>query len=217
MIKLENVSKTYKGRNYSLNALKNINLEIDNNEFVSIIGKSGSGKSTLMKIIGLLDNDYSGTYYFDNIDIKNKTDNEISITRRDISFVFQDFQLINKFTVYKNIELAYLIKYRKSNKEKILQVIENVGLSDKKDCFPDELSGGQKQRVSIARALVTNPKVIIADEPTGALDEKTSQEILDLLISINRKGTTMILVTHDNDIAKMSDRILTISNGEVME
>jgi len=135
--------------------------------------------------------------------------------RRNIGFIFQDFQLINRYSIYKNVELAYVIKYKQTNKQKILKVLCDVGLSDRITSYPDELSGGQKQRVSIARALVTNPKVIIADEPTGALDEKTSTEIMDLLLGINKLGTTIILVTHDNDIAQKASRIVRIVDGEI--
>lgn len=215
MIQLKNINKKYIGRNFEVNALKNISLKIEKSEFVSIIGKSGSGKSTLIKIIGLLDNDFLGEYLFNNENIKEKNDNNITMIRRNIGFIFQDFKLISRYNVYKNIEISYIIKYNKINKDKILQVIKDVGLLDKIYSFPDELSGGQKQRVSIARALVTDPELIIADEPTGALDEITSKEILDILININKLGKTIILVTHDMDIAKRAKRVITIINGEI--
>jgi len=215
MIKLKNVEKKYFARNYELDALKNINLEILKSEFLAIVGKSGSGKSTLIKIIGMLDSEFQGSYEFDNIFIQDQNDNNITVMRRNIGFIFQDFQLINRYSIYKNVELAYVIKYKQTNKQKILKVLCDVGLSDRITSYPDELSGGQKQRVSIARALVTNPKVIIADEPTGALDEKTSTEIMDLLLGINKLGTTIILVTHDNDIAQKASRIVRIVDGEI--
>ena len=215
MIKLKNVEKKYFARNYELDALKNINLEILKSEFLAIVGKSGSGKSTLIKIIGMLDSEFQGSYEFDNIFIQDQNDNNITVMRRNIGFIFQDFQLINRYSIYKNVELAYVIKYKQTNKQKILKVLCDVGLSDRITSYPDELSGGQKQRVSIARALVTNPNVIIADEPTGALDEKTSTEIMDLLLGINKLGTTIILVTHDNDIAQKASRIVRIVDGEI--
>ena len=136
--------------------------------------------------------------------------------RRSIGFIFQDFQLIPRYNVYKNVELSYAIKYKKIDKKKILETIKSMGLIDKINSYPDELSGGQKQRVSIARALVTDPQLIIADEPTGALDESTAQEILDIIMDINKRGTTVIFVTHDNDIAKKAHRILKLKNGEII-
>ena len=216
MIKLENVSKRYKGRNFQLTALKDINISINKSEFVAIVGKSGSGKSTLIKIIGLLDSDFQGRYNFDGEVVNGCNDGKLTLMRRDIGFIFQDFQIITRYNVYKNVELSYVIKYKKINKKKILEIIDKVGLIDKINSYPEELSGGQKQRVAIARALVTNPKLIIADEPTGALDETTTQEILNIIMDINKQGTTVIFVTHDNDIAKKVDRILQLKNGEII-
>ena len=216
MIKLKNINKKYIGKNFDLVALNNINLEIKQSEFVSIIGKSGSGKSTLVKIIGLLDNNFKGEYKFNNISVINMKDNLLTSMRQDIGFIFQDFQLIPRYTVYKNVELSYVIKYNEINEKKILDAIDSVGLIDKINSYPDELSGGQKQRVCIARALVTNPKLIIADEPTGSLDESTTNEILELILNINKNGTTLLLVTHDNDIAQKSNKIIKISNGEIL-
>lgn len=215
IISLKNVNKKYTGRNFELTALKDINIDIEESEFVAIVGKSGSGKSTLIKIIGLLDNDFQGEYIYDNESISECNDTKLTLIRRNIGFIFQDFQLIPRYNVYKNVELSHAIKYKKVDKEKILEVIKSVGLIDKINSYPDELSGGQKQRVAIARALVTNPQIIIADEPTGALDEGTSKEILDLIMEINKKGTTIILVTHDIDIANKANRILRITNGEI--
>lgn len=216
MISLKNVSKKYKGRNFELTALKDIDINIAESEFVAIVGKSGSGKSTLIKIIGLLDNDFQGEYSFNGESIRDCNDNQLTLMRRSIGFIFQDFQLIPRYNVYKNVELSYAIKYKKIDKKKILETIKSMGLIDKINSYPDELSGGQKQRVSIARALVTDPQLIIADEPTGALDESTAQEILDIIMDINKRGTTVIFVTHDNDIAKKAHRILKLKNGEII-
>ena len=216
MISLKNVSKKYKGRNFELTALKDIDINIAESEFVAIVGKSGSGKSTLIKIIGLLDNDFQGEYSFNGESIRDCNDNKLTLMRRSIGFIFQDFQLISRYNVYKNVELSYAIKYKKVDKKRILETIKSVGLIDKTNSYPDELSGGQKQRVSIARALVTDPQLIIADEPTGALDESTAQEILNIIMDINKRGTTVIFVTHDNDIAKKAHRILKLKNGEII-
>ncbi|MGL5020690.1 MAG: ABC transporter ATP-binding protein [Mycoplasmatales bacterium] len=214
MIKLTNIQKSYQGRAERFHALKGINLEIKKGEYIAIVGSSGCGKTTLLKIIGLLDNKYSGQYYFNNEEISTYVDKKLTSFRAaNIGFVFQDFQLIQRLNVYQNIEIALVVSKQKTSKEKIMSVLKQVGLEDKSNSYPDELSGGQKQRVSIARALVKEPSIIIADEPTGALDEDTSLEILKLFDQINKLGKTIIVVTHDENVAKNAERIVTIKRG----
>ncbi len=213
MIRLNKIRKVYKLGESEFVALKNISLSINKGEFVSIIGKSGSGKSTLIKIIGLIDSDYSGELFIDGQSMINMNDNEISTKRQHIGFVFQDFQLLERYNVYKNVEIPYIIKYKRTNRALIESVLMSLDLLDKQDNLPNELSGGQKQRVAIARALVTSPSIIIADEPTGALDNTNSQEVMKILKQVNIKGITVLVVTHDIDIAKQCDRIIEISDG----
>lgn len=213
MIRLNKIRKAYKLGESEFVALKNISLYINKGEFVSIIGKSGSGKSTLIKIIGLIDSDYSGELFIDGQSMINMNDNEISKKRQHIGFVFQDFQLLERYNVYKNVEIPYIIKYKRTNRALIESVLMSLDLLDKQDNLPNELSGGQKQRVAIARALVTSPSIIIADEPTGALDNTNSQEVMKILKQVNIKGITVLVVTHDIDIAKQCDRIIEISDG----
>lgn len=213
MIRLNKIRKAYKLGESEFVALKNISLNINKDEFVSIIGKSGSGKSTLIKIIGLIDSDYSGELFIDGQSMINMNDNEISKKRQHIGFVFQDFQLLERYNVYKNVEIPYIIKYKRTNRALIESVLMSLDLLDKQDNLPNELSGGQKQRVAIARALVTSPSIIIADEPTGALDNTNSQEVMKILKQVNIKGITVLVVTHDIDIAKQCDRIIEISDG----
>ena len=213
MIRLNKIRKAYKLGESEFVALKNISLNINKGEFVSIIGKSGSGKSTLIKIIGLIDSDYSGELFIDGQSMINMNDNEISKKRQHIGFVFQDFQLLERYNVYKNVEIPYIIKYKRTNRALIESVLMSLDLLDKQDNLPNELSGGQKQRVAIARALVTSPSIIIADEPTGALDNTNSQEVMKILKQVNIKGITVLVVTHDIDIAKQCDRIIERSDG----
>ena len=213
MIRLNKIRQAYKLGESEFVALKNISLNINKGEFVSIIGKSGSGKSTLIKIIGLIDSDYSGELFIDGQSMINMNDNEISKKRQHIGFVFQDFQLLERYNVYKNVEIPYIIKYKRTNRALIESVLMSLDLLDKQDNLPNELSGGQKQRVAIARALVTSPSIIIADEPTGALDNTNSQEVMKILKQVNIKGITVLVVTHDIDIAKQCDRIIEISDG----
>lgn len=215
-IKLQNVYKTYKGRNFLVEALKGINLEIEEGSYCSIVGKSGSGKSSLLKIIGLLDFDYEGAYsLFDNQLRKNK-DSVISKHRRKIGFVFQDFQLINRYTVKKNLETVSVIKLGYVDKERINEVLEEVEMSSKAESYPDELSGGQKQRISIARAMLAKPDLLIADEPTGAIDEENTENILNLVDKLhNDTETTIIIVTHDMDVAQRADRIIELRDGVI--
>lgn len=220
MIELNGVSKIYKDGGTVFYALKNIDLKITDSEFVSICGRSGSGKTTLLNIIGTLDKFNSGTYYLDGNDIGKMCDREKSHLRNEkIGFVLQDFALIDYQTVLYNVMLPLLyskIPFSKTRR-KAEKMLNEVGLEKQIRKRVSQLSGGQKQRVAIARALVNDPSVILADEPTGQLDRATSVEIMQLLKEINRQGRTLIIVTHDEKVAALADRIITISDGKIVK
>lgn len=219
IIQLKDISKKYGKGESEVIALKNVDLTIKNNEFLAIMGPSGSGKSTLLNIIGCMDVPTEGQYYLNGISIKNLSNNELSgIRNSTISFVFQHFALIKDYTVYDNIELPLL--HRKiSNKEKkklILKYAAKLGIDDKLYNKPTELSGGQQQRVAICRALVSESKIILADEPTGALDQKTGRDIINLLRELNKENKTIIVVTHDPQIASSCDRTILINDSKII-
>ncbi len=220
MIKLEHINKDYiLSKDNKVSALKDVNLEINKGEFVAIIGKSGSGKSTLLNLISCMDSRYSGNYYLYDELMNNKSKKELaSIRNSKFGFIFQNFNLLNKMTGYENIEVPLI--YKKVPKRKRNEIIENVAkdldILDRLDHTPKELSGGEQQRVAIARALVTDPDIILADEPTGALDVKTGEQILNILEDLNSKGKTIIIVTHDLDLAKRCKRVISISDGKIL-
>ena len=220
MIKLEHINKDYiLSKDNKVSALKDVNLEINKGEFVAIIGKSGSGKSTLLNLISCMDSRYSGNYYLYDELMNNKSKKELANIRNSkFGFIFQNFNLLNKMTGYENIEVPLI--YKKVPKRKRNEIIENVakdlGILDRLDHTPKELSGGEQQRVAIARALVTDPDIILADEPTGALDVKTGEQILNILEDLNNKGKTIIIVTHDLDLAKRCKRVISISDGKIL-
>lgn len=220
MIQIYDMCKAYQINQISIEALKNINLCIKQNEFVAIVGPSGSGKSTLMNMMGCLDVPTSGTYILDNEEVSNLNDDELAdIRNKKIGFIFQSFNLIQKLTALENVELPliYLGIGGKERLRKARTALENVGLGDRLDHKPNELSGGQQQRVAVARALINDPPIIFADEPTGNLDTKSGVEIMNLLKELHKKGNTIILITHDNDIALQADRIIRINDGEIVE
>lgn len=197
--------------------LKSLDLNILKGEFVMIMGKSGSGKTTLLNILGFLDKFDDGEYIFNNEDVSKLSENQRSVFRNEnIGFIFQQFNLIETLNIYKNVELP-LIYSKESNRKKNKSIIEkslsSVGLLDKINQFPLQLSGGQQQRIAIARALVNNPQIIFADEPTGALDSETSEEIMKLLKELNDNGKTIIMVTHDQDLTKYATRVITLKDG----
>lgn len=216
MICLENVNKSYRmGINF-LHVLHDVSLQVERGEFVSILGASGSGKSTLMNIIGCMDTLDTGRYTLDGISVEQSEPDVLAdIRNKKIGFIFQKYHLIPKYSVLQNMMLPLLIRGtdRKSAQEKAEEILELVGLQQRKIHKPNELSGGQQQRVAIARALITRPAVLLADEPTGALDSKTGQDILSLFGALNRQGNTIIQITHDSNVAKAGSRILTLKDG----
>ncbi len=219
LIELENVYKTYTMGDTVINAADDVSLKINNGEFVAIVGQSGSGKSTLMNIIGCLDVPTKGKYYLNGQDVSKLKDNEqAQIRNKVLGFVFQQYNLIPKLNVEENVELSLLYagKSTQERKELARKALLKVGLGDKMRNLPSQLSGGQQQRVSIARALAGNPSVILADEPTGALDSKTSREVLDFLKKLNNEGNTIILITHDNSIATEAKRVIKIKDGKII-
>ncbi|MTI67113.1 MAG: ABC transporter ATP-binding protein [Firmicutes bacterium] len=220
MIQLKNLTKVYDTGAVKVEALKNVDLNIDKGEFISIMGPSGSGKSTLMNVLGCLDKATLGEYYLDDVKISELDDNELAkIRNKKIGFVFQSFNLLSKTPAIKNVELPmmYAGAHLKERRKKALELLEKVGLLDRKDHKPNELSGGQKQRVAIARALVNNPSIVLADEPTGNLDTKSGEEIMGIFQALNNEGVTIILVTHEEEIANHSKRVVTFRDGLLIE
>lgn len=220
MMKLTNITKTYGNGSLKIPVLKNINLEIEDGEFVAIMGPSGSGKSTLMNMIGFLDSPTEGTYELNGEAISSFRENKLAQLRnRHIGFVFQQFFLLPRLSALKNVE-APLIYANTSRRERIhraKELLTKVGLEDRMRHLPNELSGGQKQRVCIVRALINNPEIILADEPTGSLDSKTSEQILDILVDLNEEGKTIVMVTHEESIASYAKRIVTLRDGMIIE
>jgi putative ABC transport system ATP-binding protein len=220
LLKLVQVSKKYQMDGVSVEALKNVNLAINKGELTSIVGPSGSGKSTLMHIIGCLDRPTSGEYYFDEKKLSQLNDQQLAqIRNKKIGFVFQTFNLLPRVSALHNVELPLFYSNLGSRERHrlALEKLEAVGLAERIEHHPNQLSGGQQQRVAIARALVNRPDLILADEPTGNLDTKSGKEILDLLFDLNKKGNTIVIVTHDLEIAKKCKRIIKIRDGEIID
>lgn len=219
IIKLENLIKVYDTGAIQLKALRGVNLEIEKEEYVAIMGASGSGKSTLMNILGCLDKLTEGKYYLDGVDISSLDDNNLAAIRnKKIGFVFQAFNLLPKLTAIANVELPMMYAgVPKSEREKRARIaLEKVGLSERMYHKPNELSGGQKQRVAIARALVNEPAIILADEPTGNLDSKSSEEIMEIFRGLNDEGVTIVMVTHEPDIAQHTKRAIVFRDGNII-
>lgn len=218
MIKIENVTKVFKLGNEKIYALNDVSFSVEKGEFVSIIGPSGSGKSTLMNIIGLLDIPSSGNYYLDGKDVSKLTDNDLALFRsKSIGFVFQNFNLLPKLTALENVMVPLLYQGYKNSEAKELakESLTKVGLSHRYNHLPNQLSSGQMQRVAIARAIVSHPKIILADEPTGAVDSKTGKDIIKIFEDLNKHGETIVLITHDMNIASHAKRIMKISDGKI--
>lgn len=217
ILRTENLCKSYGSRDTRVDALKNATLSVNKGEFIAVVGPSGSGKSTLLHLIGGVDKPTSGKVFVDDIDIYNLNEKQLAIfRRRKVGFVFQFYNLVPVLTAEENILLPILLDNKKPDKAYINELLDLLGLQDRKNHLPSELSGGQQQRVSIGRALAYKPSIILADEPTGNLDSKNSKEIIDLLkISVKRYNQTLMVITHDVDIASQADRVITIEDGIV--
>ena len=218
LIDLSGINKSYRNGDQELQVLKNINLQVEEGEFLAIMGPSGSGKSTLMNIIGMLDRPSSGTYHLDGKEVARLGEkNSAKVRNQEIGFVFQQFFLLSKLNALQNVELPLIYAGVSQSKRKALakQYLEKVELETRMHHLPSELSGGQKQRVAIARALVNRPSIILADEPTGALDTKTGEQIMELLTELNKEGKTIIMVTHEPEIAAYAKRQIVIRDGVI--
>ena len=219
MIQLTDIYKIYHMGDEEVHALDGINLHISENEFVALMGQSGSGKSTCMNIIGCLDVPTSGTYLLNGQDVSTMNDDQqASIRNKTVGFVFQQYNLIQKLTAFENVELPLIYRgvHEKARREIVNEVLVKLGIDDKAKNLPNQMSGGQQQRVSIARALVGKPSIILADEPTGALDSKTGEELLDLLVQLNEEGNTLVLITHDLKVAERAKRIVRLMDGKII-
>lgn len=219
MIKIENLSKTFRTTEVETIALNKVNLEVRDKEFVAIMGPSGCGKSTLLNILGLLDNPTEGNYYLGDQEVGHLKEKERTNVRKGtIGFVFQSFNLIDELNVFENIELplTYLGIPAEERKRKVTEIMKRMSISHRAKHYPQQLSGGQQQRVAIARAVVSDPKIILADEPTGNLDSKNGQEVMELLTELNREGTTIVMVTHSQRDAGFAGRVINLFDGQIV-
>jgi putative ABC transport system ATP-binding protein len=219
MIKMHDLTKSYRTSDVETTALSHVNLEIDAGEFIAIMGPSGCGKSTLLNILGMLDSPDSGSYSFTGEDVAGYSENQLAeIRKQNIGFIFQSFNLVDELTVAENVMLPLLYQKvsAKEQQDRVQKVLERVGIAHRADHRPQQLSGGQQQRVAVARAVVTNPKLILADEPTGNLDSTNGEEVLELLNQLNGDGTTIIMVTHDQGHADHASRVVNMLDGRVL-
>lgn len=220
MIKINNVTKSFRTEEVETFALRGVSLEVNKGEFVAVMGPSGCGKSTLLNILGLLDNPSEGEYELDGINVGGlKEKSRTGLRKGKIGFVFQNFNLIDELTIEENVELPlrYLNVGSKERKERVKEVLERMGISHRSKHYPQQLSGGQQQRAAIARAVVARPQLILADEPTGNLDSKNGEEVMDLLTELNREGTTIVMVTHSRRDAGYTHRVINLFDGKVVE
>lgn len=219
LIEIHDIYKIYNPGENEVRALDGVSLTVEHGEFLAIVGQSGSGKSTLMNMLGLLDIPTSGTYILDGVDVKDMTDDELSeIRNKEIGFIFQGFNLIPSLTAVENVELPLVYRgMKKEERNKLaLEALDRVGLSHRLDHLPKQMSGGQQQRVAIARAVAARPPIILADEPTGNLDSHSGVEVMKILHELHEEGRTVILITHDNDIADEAERVIRISDGQIV-
>lgn len=219
MIKLEQICKVYSNGECSVDALKGINLNIEQGDYIAIMGRSGSGKSTLLNIIGGMDTLTTGEYYYEDIAVHALKQGDLHRFRKEhVSFIFQQFALMNHYTVYENVQIPLLAKgyHKKKRREIVMEKLELLGIADLEKKLPIHISGGQQQRCAIARALAADNELILADEPTGALDKKTSMEIMDILDTIHKEGKTIIVITHDPEVAARADAIIHIEDGVII-
>lgn len=220
MIQLNNIKKVYSNGKYSTNALQGINLTVSQGEYIAIMGASGSGKSTLLNIIGGMDYLTEGEYFYNDIPVHQLKSHDLHLFRKNnISFIFQQFALMNHYSVFENVEVPLLAKgvARKERKKIIMEQLNSLGIADIAEEMPIHISGGQQQRCAIARALVSDNQLILADEPTGSLDKNTGLDIMNLIKKTNEQGKTVIVITHDKDVANMADRIVQIEDGTIAE
>lgn len=220
ILELKNINKTYGMDQVTVNALKNVSFSVEEGEYIAIMGPSGSGKTTLMNIIGCLDKQYSGTYILDGTDVTTLDENSLSEVRlHKIGFVFQTFQLLAGENALENVALPliYSSVKKKDRQERATEALKRVGLEDRTTFLPAQLSGGQKQRVAIARAMINEPRILLADEPTGALDQASGRQVMELFKKLNDEGVTIIMITHDANVASNAKRILHIIDGEISE
>ena len=219
MIRIENLSKSFRTEEVETVALNNLSLDVRDHEFVAIMGPSGCGKSTLLNILGLLDNPTSGRYFLDNEEVGSLREKDRTRVRKGaIGFVFQSFNLIDELTVFENVELplTYLNVKASERRERVDAILKRMNISHRAGHFPQQLSGGQQQRVAIARAVVSNPKMILADEPTGNLDSKNGQEVMEMLAELNNEGTTIVMVTHSQRDANFAQRVVNLFDGSIV-
>lgn len=220
MMRLQNIKKVFRTEEIDTWALREVSLEVKEGEFVAIMGPSGCGKTTLLNIMGLLDTPTEGTYMLNGKDVSQLTERERTNIRKGmIGFVFQSFNLIDELNVYENVELPllYMGVPAKERKKRVTEILDRMAMSHRRRHFPCQLSGGQQQRVAVARAVVANPKIILADEPTGNLDSKNSKEVMDLLLQLHDQGTTIVMVTHSQHNASFADRIVELYDGQIVE
>ena len=218
ILSVKGISKTYTAGQVKINALNRCDIEVRKGEFTAIVGKSGSGKSTLLRILGTMDKPDEGKVYIAGKDISNLKNSELAKFRRThIGFIYQDYKLIPEYTAYENIILPLILDSEEDDEEEVIELMESLGIDYCKDKFPAQMSGGEQQRVAMARALVNNPDIILADEPTGNLDPKNSLDIMNLLEDINKRGTTVVVVTHNKDIVnEMKKRVITLKKGVII-